>query len=79
MSKIIQCKCGKDMEDWMSLCKECYGKQSESKPENRDRQESIERQVAAKVAGDIINGSTVKSTEQFDAYFDHVLKKIRGV
>ncbi len=72
-----KCACGNDMEDWMSVCKDCYGKQQDNKPENKERQSSIERQVAAKCAAQVLQGMDPipdSSKKQFETF----LSLIRG-
>jgi hypothetical protein len=79
-----KCKCGNEMEDWMTLCKDCYAKQQNSQPESRDRQESIERQVAAKCAAQVYESMGFKlatdgvSQEQVVSTFNLFLRLIRG-
>jgi len=77
-----KCNCGKEMEDWMTLCGECYGKRLDGKRSSaegsKDRAASIERQVAAKCAAQMLQGTTSTSQEDVVACFNLFLKLIRG-
>jgi len=69
-----KCNCGKDMEDWMSVCKDCYSQ----KPEAKDRQESIERQTACKCVAQAMTGTQALTMTECDRLFEWFLEKIRG-
>ena len=73
-----KCKCGTDMEDWKSVCNVCYGKQQDAKPESKDRQNSIERQVAAKCVAQALTGQMSVSEGDVTRSFNLFLKLIRG-
>lgn len=74
-----KCACGNDMEDWMSVCKVCFGKQLDAKRGElpKDRQESIERQVAAKCVAQVYTGRVAPEEEVVKA-FNLFIKLIRG-
>lgn len=70
-----KCECGKEIEDKWDKCYACANKdKTESASE---RQRSIERQVAAKCAAAVLQG-TVSDEANVRKIFDVFLSLIRG-
>ncbi len=70
------CSCGKEIEFWMSECKDCYKKSHENQ-EPSSRQDSIERQSALRSVAMLVQAKDI-DLKEFDKLFEHFLKKIKG-
>jgi hypothetical protein len=70
-----KCKCGREIDDRWEECFLCAKKNKTEEP--KDRQSSIERQVAAKCVAAVFEGRTATESE-IVAGFNLFLRLIRG-
>ena len=71
-----KCKCGREIDDRWDECYAC-SKTSKAKESTGDRQNSIERQVAAKCAAQVMEGHSATENE-IVSVFNVFLRLIRG-
>jgi NMD protein affecting ribosome stability and mRNA decay len=73
-------KCGREIDEKYDVCYTCMEEQKKNEPkETTDaRTASIERQVAAKCAAQLLTGARFVTDEESTKAFNHFLKLIRG-